>query len=69
MTVRVEAWRRHLPSLDARKVTEAIFTYVAIGLYLCCNRRKPAATPPAAGSPILGGRLHSRPQDCPWKYL
>jgi acyl-CoA thioesterase YciA len=26
MMVRVEAWRRHLPSLDARKVTEAIFT-------------------------------------------
>ena len=29
--VRVEAWRRHLPSLDARKVTGAIFTYVAVG--------------------------------------
>ena len=31
MTVRIEAWRRHLPSDETRKVTEAIFTYVAIG--------------------------------------
>src|SRR5467141_1248768 len=30
MTVRIEAWRRHLASDEARKVTEAIFTYVAI---------------------------------------
>jgi acyl-CoA thioesterase YciA len=31
MTVHVEAWRRHLPSDQVRKVTETIFTYVAIG--------------------------------------
>jgi acyl-CoA thioesterase YciA len=31
MTARIEAWRRHLPSDETRKVTEAIFTYVAIG--------------------------------------
>jgi acyl-CoA thioesterase YciA len=31
ITVRIEAWRRHLPSDEVRKVTEAIFTYVAIG--------------------------------------
>ena len=31
MTVRIEAWRRHLPSDEVRKVTEAMFTYVAIG--------------------------------------
>jgi acyl-CoA thioesterase YciA len=43
MMVRVEAWRRHLPSLDARKVTEAIFTYVAIG-----ENRRPRPLPPVA---------------------
>ncbi len=42
MTVRVEAWRRHLPSDEVRKVTEAIFTYVAIG-----ENRRPRAPPPA----------------------
>jgi acyl-CoA thioesterase YciA len=42
MTVRVEAWRRHLPSDEARKVTEALFTYVAIG-----ENRRPRALPPA----------------------
>ncbi len=31
MTVCIEAWWRHLPSGEVRKVTEAIFTYVAIG--------------------------------------
>ena len=42
MTVRVEAWRRHLPSGEVRKVTEAIFTYVAIG-----EDRRPRPLPPA----------------------
>jgi acyl-CoA thioesterase YciA len=41
MTVRIEAWRRHLPSDEARKVTEAIFTYVAIG-----KDRRPRPLPP-----------------------
>jgi acyl-CoA thioesterase YciA len=45
MTVRIEAWRRHLPSDEARKVTEAIFTYVAIG-----EDRRPRPLPPALGS-------------------
>jgi acyl-CoA thioesterase YciA len=35
MTVRIEAWRRHLASDEVRKVTEAIFTYVAIGENRC----------------------------------
>ena len=41
MTVRIEAWRRHLPSDEARKVTEAILTYVAIG-----ENRRPRPLPP-----------------------
>jgi acyl-CoA thioesterase YciA len=41
MTVRIEAWRRHLPSHETRKVTEAIFTYVAIG-----QDRRPRRLPP-----------------------
>src|SRR5215468_2662912 len=41
MTVRIEAWRRHLASDEARKVTEAIFTYVAIG-----ENRRPRPLPP-----------------------
>ena len=41
MTVRIEAWRRHLPSDEARKVTEATFTYVAIG-----EDRRPRPLPP-----------------------
>src|SRR6266446_7068013 len=45
MTVRIEAWRRHLASDDVRKVTEATFTYVAIG-----ENRRPRALPPPAGS-------------------
>src|SRR6201987_2781097 len=45
MIVRVEAWRRHLPSDEVRKVTEAIFTYVAIG-----ENRRPRPLPPALGS-------------------
>ena len=43
MTVRIEAWRRDLPSDEARKVTEAIFTYVAIG-----ENRRPRPLPPAS---------------------
>jgi len=42
MTVRIEAWRRDLPSDETRKVTEAIFTYVAIG-----ENRRPRRLPPA----------------------
>jgi len=42
VTVRIEAWRRHLPSDEVRKVTEAIFTYVAIG-----EDRRPRPLPPA----------------------
>jgi acyl-CoA thioesterase YciA len=42
MTVRIEAWRRHLPSDETRKVTEAIFTYVAIG-----EDRRPRRLPAA----------------------
>jgi acyl-CoA thioesterase YciA len=45
MTVRVEAWRRHLPSDEVRKVTEATFTYVAIG-----EDRRPRPLPPATRS-------------------
>jgi acyl-CoA thioesterase YciA len=45
MTVRIEAWRRHLATDDVRKVTEATFTYVAIG-----ENRRPRALPPPAGS-------------------
>jgi acyl-CoA thioesterase YciA len=45
MTVRVEAWRRHLPSDETRKVTEAIFTYVAIG-----EDRRPRRLPAAMTS-------------------
>ena len=42
MTVRIEAWRRHLPSDEVRKVTQAVFTYVAIG-----KDRRPRPLPPA----------------------
>ena len=41
MTVRAETWQRHLPSGEVRKVTEAIFTYVAIG-----EDRRPRPLPP-----------------------
>ena len=45
MTVRIEAWRRNFHSNlhrgDVRKVTEAVFTYVAIG-----EDRRPRALPP-----------------------
>ncbi len=45
MTIRIEAWRRNfqnsLPGGEVRKVTEAVFTYVAIG-----EDRRPRALPP-----------------------
>src|SRR6516162_9049551 len=31
MTIRIEAWRRNLATGEVRKVTEALFTYVALG--------------------------------------
>ena len=45
MTICIEAWRRHLPSDEVRRVTQAVFTYVAIG-----ENRRPRALPPPAGS-------------------
>lgn len=42
ITTRIEAWRRNLASGEVRKVTQAIFTYVAIGE----NRRPRPLTPP-----------------------
>ena len=42
IAIRVEAWRCNLLSLEIRKVTEAIFTYVAIG-----EDRRPRALPAA----------------------
>ena len=41
MTVRIEAWRRNFHTGELRKVTEAVFTYVAIG-----ENRRPRALPP-----------------------
>jgi acyl-CoA thioesterase YciA len=41
MTVRIEAWRRDLATGEERKVTEALFTYVALG-----PDRRPRALPP-----------------------
>jgi acyl-CoA thioesterase YciA len=43
ITTRIEAWRRNLASGEVRKVTQAIFTYVAIGE----NRRPRPLAPPA----------------------
>jgi acyl-CoA thioesterase YciA len=45
MTIRIEAWQRHLPSDEVRRVTQAVFTYVAIG-----ENRRPRALLPPAGS-------------------
>jgi acyl-CoA thioesterase YciA len=42
MAVRIEAWRRSRASEEQRKVTEAIFTYVAID-----EDRSPRPLPPA----------------------
>jgi acyl-CoA thioesterase YciA len=44
MTVRIEAWRRNFDTGEVRKVTEAIFTYVAIG-----ENRRPRPLPPVGG--------------------
>jgi acyl-CoA thioesterase YciA len=41
ITTRIEAWRRNFASGEVRKVTEAIFTYVAIG-----ENRRPRPLPP-----------------------
>src|SRR5579885_212255 len=41
ITTRIEAWRRNLASGEVRKVTQAIFTYVAIGA-----DRRPRRLPP-----------------------
>jgi acyl-CoA thioesterase YciA len=43
ITIRVEAWRRNMLSHEVRKVTEAIFTYVAIG-----GDHRPRPLPPTA---------------------
>jgi acyl-CoA thioesterase YciA len=41
MTIRIEAWRRNLASGEVRKVTQAIFTCVALG-----EDWRPRALPP-----------------------
>jgi acyl-CoA thioesterase YciA len=41
MTIRIEAWRRNLATGEVRKVTQAMFTYVALG-----EDRRPRALPP-----------------------
>ncbi len=41
ITVRIEAWRRNLAVGEVRKVTQAIFTYVALG-----EDRRPRSLPP-----------------------
>jgi acyl-CoA thioesterase YciA len=51
ITIRIEAWRRNLASSEVGKVTQAIFTYVAIG-----EDRRPRPLPypwvaPATSSP------------------
>jgi acyl-CoA thioesterase YciA len=43
LAIRIEAWRRNFHSGAVRKVTEAVFTYVAIG-----EDRRPHPLPPAA---------------------
>jgi acyl-CoA thioesterase YciA len=40
MTIRIEAWRRNLATGEVRKVTQAMFTYVALG-----EDRRPRALP------------------------
>ena len=42
MTIRIEAWRRNLATGNIRKVTEALFTYVALGA-----DRRPRPLPPS----------------------
>jgi acyl-CoA thioesterase YciA len=41
MTIRIEAWRRNLATGEVRQVTQAIFTYVALG-----EDRRPRTLPP-----------------------
>jgi acyl-CoA thioesterase YciA len=41
ISIRIEAWRRNLATDEVRKVTQAIFTYVALG-----EDRRPRALPP-----------------------
>jgi acyl-CoA thioesterase YciA len=41
ITIRIEAWRRNLATGEVRKVTQAIFTYVALG-----EDRRPRTLPP-----------------------
>ncbi len=41
MTIRIEAWRRNLATGEARQVTQAMFTYVALG-----DDRRPRPLPP-----------------------
>jgi acyl-CoA thioesterase YciA len=43
ITIRIEAWRRNLASGEVRNVTQAIFTYVAIG-----ENRRPRRLAPAS---------------------
>jgi acyl-CoA thioesterase YciA len=40
ISIRIEAWRRNLATGEVRKVTQAIFTYVALG-----EDRRPRALP------------------------
>ena len=42
ITTRIEAWRRNFATGEVRKVTEATFTYVALG-----EDRRPRPLPPA----------------------
>jgi acyl-CoA thioesterase YciA len=71
MTVRIEAWRRHPPSDDVRKVTGAVSTYVAIARPAArapfLRRTGPAATvgrqgiKPAGRSAVSNNRSCRRP--------
>lgn len=57
ITGRVEAWRRHLPSDEVGKVTEAVFTHVAVG-----ESRRAAAAPSDNDAVTAAGR---RVPPCP----
>ncbi len=46
---RIEAWRRNFATGEVRKVTQAIFTYVAIG-----ENRRPRPLPPPLDTPAPG---------------
>ena len=59
MTIRIEAWRRNLATGEVRKVTEALFTYVALGA-----DRRPRALPPGPlpfPPPLAGEPPDGRP--------